>query len=234
VIQRDYILRIIEELGQVWTYMVRLRREGQPKLALFELDQTLQRMLDLDLRTLGEMPLEKLLVTVRYSLSTRASQEETAGLLALLADLIREGADLMEETGDHIQRDTLRLRALHLRLAAVLENDDTTRATRAAPDLDTLLEQLAEYELPLGAKDQLWRVYELAGEYGKAENWLFDLLEDERTHLEDGHVALKRGFTFYERILAHSDADLEAAGLPRTEAEAGLAELLVLRETQRE
>lgn len=226
MIQRDYILRIIEELGQVWTYMVRQRRTGQHELALVEVNQTLERLLGLDLRTLGEMPIEKLLVTVRYSLSTRATQEETAGLLSLLSDITREGADLIEMTGDTVLRDALRLRSLQLRLASILENEDATRATRSAPDIDALLGQLEEYELPLGMKDQLWRVYELAGAYASAENWLFDLLEDER--MEDGHVALKRGLMFYERILALPDADLEAAGLPRAEAQAGRAELLAL------
>jgi hypothetical protein len=227
MIQRDYILRIIEELGQTLAYVIGLRSAGKQQEARAEISQTLERLIGFDLRAIGEMPLEKLLAMVRFSLSTRATPAETAGLLSLLSELTRTGADMLEAPGDLEQRDALRLRALHLRLAAVLENDDTTRATRAAPELDTLLEQLAEYELPLGAKDQLWRVYELAGEYGKAENWLFDLLEDER--MQDGHIALKRGLTFYDRILALPDAVLETGGLPRAEAEAGRDDLLSRR-----
>jgi hypothetical protein len=235
VIQRDYILRIIEEIGAVWAHMVMLRRSGKHDEARVELNQTLERLLGFNLRSLGEMPFEKLLATVRFSLSTRATPEETAGLLSLLSDLTREGADLLPEVGeDAMLRDGLRMRALQLRLAAVLENEDTTRGKSAVTFLDELLEQLAEYELPLGVKDQLWRVYELGGAYAKAENWLFDLLEDERMELGPGHVAIKRGQAFYDRILILPDAALNAAGLPRDEAEAGLAELheIAMRATE--
>jgi hypothetical protein len=228
MIQRDYILRIIEEFGQALAYVIGLRGAGKHQEARIELDQTLGRLIGFDLRAIAEMPLEKLLATVRFSLSTRATQEEMAGLLSLLSDLVREGANMVDQSGDDALRDALRLRALQLKLAGVVENDDATRATRAAPDLDTLVEQLADYELPLGTKDQLWRVYELAGAYANAENWLFDLLEDER--MQDGHVARKRGLAFYERILALPDAALDAAGLPRAEAEAGLADLRALRD----
>ena len=63
--------------------------------------------------------------------------------------------------------------------------------------------------------------YERTGQFGKAEDALFAILDSDVT----GDLALNFGISFYERLLGQSDARLIEGNLPRVEVEAGLAEL---------
>ncbi|HEV2660598.1 MAG TPA: DUF6483 family protein, partial [Ktedonobacteraceae bacterium] len=67
---------------------------------------------------------------------------------------------------------------------------------------------------------KLFAYYELSGQYARAEDTLFDLLEtgNNREMVESGRA-------FYTRLLAKSDADLQAGNLARDEVDEGLAQL---------
>jgi hypothetical protein len=63
--------------------------------------------------------------------------------------------------------------------------------------------------------------YERIGAFGKAEDALFALLEVEPNEPK----LLDFGISFYHRLETQSDNRLAEGNLPRTELEAGLAEL---------
>ena len=63
--------------------------------------------------------------------------------------------------------------------------------------------------------------YEYLGEFGRAEDALFAMLEQEPAN----PALIDFGLAFYERLRRQTDASLEAGNLPRAEVEAGLAEL---------
>lgn len=67
--------------------------------------------------------------------------------------------------------------------------------------------------------------YERTGAFGKAEDALFGLLETASGNAE----VLDWGIAFYERLRGRSDAALAEGNLPRSELEAGLAELQARR-----
>ena len=67
----------------------------------------------------------------------------------------------------------------------------------------------------------LMQHYERLGDFAKAEDALFAMLELQ----PQNQRALDFGFAFYERLRGQSDAALAAGNLPRTELEAGLGEL---------
>ncbi len=63
--------------------------------------------------------------------------------------------------------------------------------------------------------------YERSGEFAKAEDALFAMLEAEP--MNAGLVDF--GIPFYERLQGQSDTSLATGSLPRLELQAGLAEL---------
>jgi hypothetical protein len=63
--------------------------------------------------------------------------------------------------------------------------------------------------------------YERTGQFGKAEDALFAILDGD----VDNDLALNFGISFYERLLGKSDAQLTDGNLPRNEVEASLQEL---------
>src|ERR1019366_7955822 len=74
--------------------------------------------------------------------------------------------------------------------------------------------------LPLETQALLMQHYEKSGEFAKAEDALFAMLE-----AEPGKAGLVEfGVFFYERLQCQSDAPLAAGNLPRPELEAGLVE----------
>jgi hypothetical protein len=84
-----------------------------------------------------------------------------------------------------------------------------------------LLERLDEYELPPRTKQLLWQHFEQMGDFARAENWMYEALEDD--HAPPGIV--ERAIEFYQRLLGQDDADLILGNLPRAEIETGLAQL---------
>jgi hypothetical protein len=75
--------------------------------------------------------------------------------------------------------------------------------------------------LPFELTVLLWRFYEQNGDFARAENVLFELLEEYGVT----ETVIPHGVAFYERLLARSDFELSSGGLPRDEVEAGLREL---------
>jgi len=67
----------------------------------------------------------------------------------------------------------------------------------------------------------LMQHHERTGEFAKAEDELFTLLDSE----PDNERLMEFGCAFYRRLLAQSDMALNDANLPRAEVEEGLKEL---------
>ncbi len=87
--------------------------------------------------------------------------------------------------------------------------------------MEELLAALEDYELPEYIKSRLVGYYERLGEYGQAEDILFELLEVQ----PDNVGLIELGRAFYARLLAKSDADLLAGNFSREEVEDGLKQL---------
>ena len=89
------------------------------------------------------------------------------------------------------------------------------------PRVEAILASLSESPLPPRTHALLMRHYEQTGQFAKAEDALFSILE-----AAPGDAAvIDFGLAFYDRILRQSDAMLTAGNLPRAEAEQGLREL---------
>ena len=111
------------------------------------------------------------------------------------------------------------LKSLHLVLGLNLCRDGTELA-EYLPTVEELVEALKPYDLPPRTHAALMIFHEQRGKFSKAEDALFALLESVPGHAD----AIGLGVAFYERLLALSDAALDAGDLPRAEVEAGLAE----------
>ena len=82
-------------------------------------------------------------------------------------------------------------------------------------------ESLQAAPLPTRTHALLMQHYERTGEFAKAEDALFAMLDAE----PDNQAIVEFGITFFQRLLAQSDAALNEANLPRAEVEEGLKEL---------
>ena len=224
MMQRDYILRLIEQLGQVWAALYTLVTKGQFAEGLLLIDQALQRLLGFSLAEAEALSADDLIALIRLG-SSRLEENIIADQLTVLASLLREAAEIYAIQGDADRADNQRLKALHLFLAA-LTGKGSPSSPHAGEAVEPLLHQLSEYDLPARVKDVLWQHFERVGQFAKSEDWLFELLESDQAEPD----TLARGIAFFERLLERSDEELIQGDLPREEVLAGLAQLQAMEE----
>ncbi|HEX7103293.1 MAG TPA: DUF6483 family protein [Nitrolancea sp.] len=219
MVERDYILRLIKQMTEALAIVFKLERGGDPHEALRVVDQTYQQLLGLDAATISSLPPDALLALIRSSGAGYQGDRAIAERLTVLANLLQAEGDIYDSLKRQGDSATRRLKALDIQLAILTGEDPASE--RAANSVAMLLERLDEYELPPRTKQLLWRHFEQMGDFARAENWMYEALEDE--HAPPGIV--DQAIDFYQRLLEHDDADLIFGNLPRAEIESGLEQL---------
>ena len=152
-------------------------------------------------------------------LAGEASQfvrERTFFLIALF----KEAGDSAAVQGFSDEGRAYYAKGLELLLAA-LAGTDPSECPDFVPPVEAFVAALAESPLASRTLALLMRHYERTGEFSKAEDALYALLD-----LGEGPPGMVEFATaFYERLGRHSDEALVSGNLPRAELEAGLREL---------
>lgn len=209
--QRDYFMRMIEQMTEAVGQILNLRRERKHEDALLFIDELLDKKFRLSsklIRSLSDDDLMRMMTTNGIL--------ETDHLQAI-AILMKHEAELNAELGKEDESFIANLKSLHLFLRLSLVGAEPTLAEPRV-QIKELLERLLPYELPRQTKRLLtdWHMEE--GRYDSAENLMHELLEDNglgRAEAEE----------LYKRMLLQSDERLEAGGLPREEIKQGLEAL---------
>jgi Family of unknown function (DUF6483) len=219
VVERDYILRLIKQMTEALAIIFRLERGGDFLEALRVIDSTYQQLLGLDAATIASLPADALLSLIRSSGAGYQGSQAVAERLTVLANLLQAEGDIYQGLGKIDDSVLRRLKALDIQLAILTSEDPGS--SRAADAVRTLLGHLEEYELSVRTKLLLWRHFEQLGDFARAENWMYDVIEDESAPAD----ITERSIAFYHRLLDQTDFDLVHGNLPRAEVESGLAQL---------
>ncbi len=210
--QRDYMMRMIQQMTEAIAAVIGLRQRKEHQEALEAIDELLDRKLRLKASLVHALSEEDLIAML-----TTSGVPDTVSLEAI-ARLLREAGDIHDERGEESAALARWIKALGLNLRLSSIGADPVIAD---PDEEAalLLDKLAAYELPGRMKRLLVSWHERNGRFDQAENWLHELLED-------GEAEHDEAAAFYNRLLLASDDELAAGGLPRQEVESGLADLL--------
>lgn len=210
-VQRDYIMRIIEQLGQVIATVVGLRRSGYEDQALAAIVREAGQLLGVDLEALRSLNPADGLRALHAARLTVAGASDCEWWIAITV-LLEEATELHRLRGEEDDaRHTEQLAGLALDQIPV---DDESTAT-----LNTLIAASDGAEpLPTSLRTVIWLYHERAGAYAQAEDWLFDLLESG----PPGDDLVRRGAAFYQRLDDLTDDELIRGGLPRAEVQEGL------------
>ena len=219
LVQRDYILRIIEQLGEVLSHVLHLRRGGSLLEARQYIEQSIGRLVGLDMATVTDRTADELADEIRGRLASHQQRQLVSDQIVVLAGLLHESAHVHDDAGDGAAASADRLKALELYVHVLTVDEPGCVPAEAA--IDVILSELDD-DPPLAVMQRLVHVYETAGRYDEAEDWLFHLLDAS----PDDPAVLAGGIAFYERLLTLDDATLAAGNLPTDEALASLAELL--------
>ena len=216
MIRRDYILRMIEELRRVLAGIVALKQGRRWQEVEGTLDEQFKRFV-------GGGASEAVAFS-ETELSARLMQGETTQFVRdkarFLTALFREAGDAAVAQDRTDEGHALYLKGLHL-LLGMQDSGEPSDHPDFVPSIEVFTAALADAPIPARTQALLMRHYERRGEFGKAEDALFGLLDATPAT----HEVVDFGLAFYERLRGQRDAALTDGNLPRSELEAGVAEL---------
>ncbi len=213
MINKDYILRLAERFGRTLAIVLHLRENNQYEEALITIDDLFLRYTGWTSGFINSVSVEMLLTMI-----------SPLGILNIekclwIAVLLKEEGDTYLAQGKSDESYYRYTKSLFFFLEVLLSN-------QAIPDLDMdsavddILNKLADYELPLPLQRKLFRYFEKVGNYAKAEDILFGMLEANDAERE----LIEQGSDFYSRLAKKSDTDLRLGNFSRQEAEEGFTQ----------
>jgi len=216
MIRRDYILRMIEEFIRALARINSLKQGQRWNEAAEALDDEFKRLVGDGAQAVARLSETDLLARLAQDGPTQAVRDKTV----LLTTLLKEAGDVATAEGRAEEGRECYLKALHL-LLDVLGREDVFEFPDFVPKVELLKQALQGTSLPVRTHAMLMQHYERTGDFAKAEDELFAMLDAE----PDNERLVEFGCAFYRRLLAQSDTALNEANLPRAEVEEGLKEL---------
>ena len=212
--QRDYILRIAQEFGSVLAQVLYNRQIKDFSAAHKLIDEQSKQVFGMGIGFMRSVP-EQTLLSMLTSFDTLDTEK-----CWLLAILLKAEGDIYEDQGNASESYYSYIRSLNLFLEVLLLG--TTSSGRSiVPEIEDLLSGLSDYDLPIRTKLLLFRYFDHAHEYARAEGLLFEMLEEGDT---EGDI-LDRGIGFFQRLSRKNDAELKTGNFSREKVEEGLARL---------
>jgi hypothetical protein len=215
VFQRDYILRLVEQLSKTLVSVLAFKKNQRYDDAEVAVAAAAKNLVGLDVKTLLALPVEQIVTLF----SPGGSLDP--GRCIVVAELLYEHAEIRTLKGDEETAYHARIRALCL-LLEVSGRESLERipdSGRYLSRIETLTEALSEYPPVPAVQKKLVFHHERQGSFSDAEDVLFELIEA-------GHDdIITAGIELYERLLAKDNDELDRGKLPRDEVEDGLSQL---------
>jgi hypothetical protein len=216
MIRRDYLLRMIQEFLEMISRISSLKRSQQWQEAASLADKELRKLAGSSAQELAQLSETELLARLVQGEPTQIVREKTFMLVTLLS----EAGDIATAQERSEDGRACYLKGLNL-LLDLLAEDEISASPSFVPKIEVLVTALADQPLPRSTQARLMLHYERTGDFAKAEDALFSLIDAE----PDQPGLIEFGRAFYKRLSNQSDAALAAGNLPRPEIEAGLEEL---------
>lgn len=213
--QRDYILRIAEDIGRVLAQVLFHQQKQDYQGAHAFIDEQFRQILGMGAGFIHSAPEETLLAMLS---SFGHLDIERCWLLATL---LKADGEVFEAQDNENESYYSYLKALDLYLTALV-GDGELRPLDAVPEVEGLLYKLSAFELPNRTKKLLFSYFEQTGSFSNAEDMLFELLES----APDDATLMTQGRDFYLRLLRLNDAKLAMGNFSRDGAEDGLVKLM--------
>ena len=191
MIRRDYILRMIEEFFQALSKIKSFKNAQQWREAVASVDEEFRRLLGSDAVAVSQLSETELLARVVQGEPTLAVREK----ILIVATLLKEAGDVLTGQGRTAEAQISYLKGLHL-LLDTLGRGEVFECPQFVPKVEEFMIALRDSELPIETHARLMQHYEGTGEFAKAEDELFAMLDTESEHAP----LLELGISFYRRL----------------------------------
>lgn len=208
---RDYVVRLIEEMGLIWRRVLRYRELEQFSEAFEDIDKGYGQFFGMNARFIDLLSDDELLALVETDGIVQPDRCYVLGWLLASEGILHDAQGHADEAYWRFERAML--------LFARLLTTNTSLHPDVHPRIADTAARLAAFEPSSVGAWALVECYTALGRYADAEEALHLWLE----RRDNALVALEQARTWYTRLAALDDAVLEAGALPRTDVAAGLA-----------
>lgn len=211
--EKDYIMRMIQPVAKMVARVLFRIKSGRIEEASLDLQTAAERFLGFKLDMILRLSNPELIELLNVNGKLDVEKAYIAGQLLFCEANIRD-----KDNGSGGRE--IHLRSLDLLLQGFTQMDEAFK-TEAVSTIDQILSRLGNQDLPMDIYRLLILYHEYTGEYSKAEDCLFALVEN------GFEEALQIGESFYSRLLKRTDQELERGNLPLSEVNEGLQDLKV-------
>lgn len=198
-------------LGRALARILFFRETKSYDAALLEIDNAGRSLLGLNTDTIERLPAAGLKSVLGSDPALLRSRMYTAGVL------LKEKAEILDLMDNESETAALYVKSLRLMLEEI-EGIEELDGGKGIANVDAVIEKLKEYDLPDDLKRQLISYFGHTGRYDRSEDLIFEMVESDPEFVPEG-------ISFYEKLLAKSDSELENGRLPRNEVQDALEEL---------
>ncbi len=225
MIQKDFILRLIEELAKAIAKILGLKKNKQYQEALEVIDRSFQRWLGLKSDLISFFSCDDLAEMMS------AKEPLGAAKCILIAELLKEEADIYDIKESYQESLPRYLKSLTLFLK-VFSYPTKLKPQKYSDKIDAIFNKLSQQcSLSKETCQNLFSYYEKTQRYAKAEDLLFELIDQEEGSSDVSII--DAGIAFYQRLIKKNDAKLIKGNLPREEVKEGLARLEQLKKNKK-
>ncbi|MHB1418400.1 MAG: DUF6483 family protein [Bacillota bacterium] len=212
--QKDYIMRMIEQLSIVIARVMGLKAANKHEETLQVLNEALYHFTGLSEETIEKLSYRDLINIVC------GDKEIHPEKCFMLAQLLKEKADVYANMDEMNKAYNLYLKSFNINIATILTNTSSYLEPNYS-DIDQTIDILKQFQVPFETQMLLFRYYELTMKYDKAEDELFELLD----RSNDREVLLSEGAEFYERLKGKMPEELKKGNLPMDEVLEGMEKI---------
>lgn len=213
MLKDDWLMKLIKQAVQAVHHVMGFMEADQLDEAEEAIDETLRELTGLSWDQLDSM------TATEISSYLGANEQAGIGQMILVADLMRVSAEIGARDGDEAREFNNLVRALEIRLGLAIGRDLSNAHLDGT--IDELEAALEEFVLPTNVAQALLTYYEKTTQYDKAENYLWELIDE---HITDNDM-VSEGLAFYERLMQKTDTELAVGSMTRPELEDGFNEL---------
>ena len=172
MIQRDYLMRMVEEFFKMLSILLDSKNGGDLREIEKNLDLAAEKILGMDRKTLCEIDPSQL----KQELIRSGSTHEFIARAQVMSRILTESAELAEREGRERDSVELYVKALNLLLDTII-GGEPVELLEFTPRIEGVLDSLGGISLPAETLIGLMQYFEKQGEYAKAEDQLFQLCE---------------------------------------------------------
>lgn len=219
--QRDYLVRMIQEMTTLIGRALGLKQEKEKQDLLQEWEDLLDRRFRMTGPLADTLGVEAILQLFNRHGRIQADELQAFSIILferaeLVRDIELDKKDRESCEAAYIQRV---MKCYELLLEAMLNGSDR-RPLPVDKHAEHAAQLLKPYKLPSSLYDRLWRWHDKDGRYADAENACYDWI-----HNEPDPIRKQKALDWYQKLLLHTDEELERGGLSRAEVEQAIAEL---------